>query len=209
MCLFSHVWLIATLWTIAHPDSYVHGIFQTRVLEWITISFSREFFQPRGQSDVSCIAGGFFTIEPSGKLHGVSESKESACTVGDLGSIPGLERFPREENVNPLQYACLGEFHGQRSLVGYSPWGLKESDMTDQVKLSLWGLLDGTSGKEPACQCRRHKRHGFNPWVRKIPGRRKQNTATLFFPGKFHGERNLVGYSSWDHKEPDRTENII
>ena len=112
------------------------GFFR-KILEWIAISFSRESFQPRGQSDVSCVAGGFFTIDPSVKLHGVSESKESACIVGDLGSIPGLERFPREENGNPLQYACLGEFHGQRSLVGYSPWDLKKSDMTDQVTLSL------------------------------------------------------------------------
>jgi len=44
--------------------------------------------------------------------------------VGDSGSIPGLERFP-------------GEFHGQRSLVGYSPWGQKELDMTEQLRFSL------------------------------------------------------------------------
>ena len=33
-----------------------------------------------------------------------------------------------------------------------------------------WGFPGGASGKEHACQCRRHKRHGFDPWVRKIPG---------------------------------------
>ena len=41
------------------------------------------------------------------------------------------------------------------------------------------------SGKEPACQCRRHKRHGFNPWVRKIPWRKWQPTPT-FVPGESH-----------------------
>jgi len=46
-----------------------------------------------------------------------SDGKESACSAGDLGSIPG------EGNCNPL--------HGQRSLVGYSPWGCKELDMTE------------------------------------------------------------------------------
>ena len=41
----------------------------------------------------------------------VSDSKESACNVGDLGSIPGCRRSPGEENGYPLQYACL-EIHG-------------------------------------------------------------------------------------------------
>ena len=42
--------------------------------------------------------------------------------------IPGMGRPPGEGNGNPLQYSCLGKFYGQRSLVGYSPWGCKESD---------------------------------------------------------------------------------
>ena len=56
--------------------------------------------------------------------------------------------------------------------------------------------LCGASGKEPACQCRRHKRHGFNPWVRKIPWRRAWQPIPVFLPGKSHGQRNLEGYSS-------------
>ena len=55
---------------------------------------------------------------------------EPTCNVGDLGSIPGLGRSPGEGHGNPLQYSCLENPHGQRSLVGYSPWGRKESDMT-------------------------------------------------------------------------------
>ena len=42
------------------------------------------------------------------------------------------------------------------------------------------------SGKEPTCQCRRHKRPGFNPWVRKIPWRRAWQPTPAFLPGKFH-----------------------
>ena len=60
-----------------------------------------------------------------------SDGKESACNVEDLGSIPGLGRFPGGEHGNPLQYSCLENSHGQRSLVGYSPWGHKGSDMTE------------------------------------------------------------------------------
>ena len=57
--------------------------------------------------------------------------KESACQAGDLGLTPGLGRSPGEGNGNPLQYCCLGNPNGQRSLVGYSPWGCKGSDMTE------------------------------------------------------------------------------
>ena len=54
---------------------------------------------------------------------GGSDGKESACNVGDLGLIPGLGRSPGEGNDYPLIFLPR-EFHGQRSLVGYSPWGL-------------------------------------------------------------------------------------
>ena len=59
---------------------------------------------------------------------GGSDSKESACNDGDLGSIPGLRRFYGEGNGYSLLYSCLDNPHGQSSLVGYSPWGSKESD---------------------------------------------------------------------------------
>ena len=61
------------------------------------------------------------------------------------------------------------------------------------------------SDKEPACQCRRCKRPGFDPWVRKIPWRRAWQPTPLFLPGEFHGERNLVGYNPYGRKELDTT----
>ena len=66
-------------------------------------------------------------------MPGGSYSKESACNVGDLGSIPGLRRSPGGGHKNPFQCSCLENPHGQRSLVGYSPWGRKESDKTEQL----------------------------------------------------------------------------
>ena len=64
---------------------------------------------------------------------GSSAGTESACNVGDPGSIPGLESSPGEGHGNPLQYSCLENPHGQRSLAGYSPWGHKQLDMTEQL----------------------------------------------------------------------------
>ena len=62
--------------------------------------------------------------------------------------------------------------------------------------------------KESACQRRRHKRHGFNLWVRKIPWNKKCQPTPVFLPGKSHGQRSLVGYSPWGHKESDVTEAV-
>ena len=62
-----------------------------------------------------------------------SDGKESACNAGDLGSVPGLGRYPGGEHGNPLQSSCLENPHAQRSQVGYSPWGGKESEMAERL----------------------------------------------------------------------------
>ena len=53
----------------------------------------------------------------------------------------------------------------------------------------------GASGKEPTCQCRRPKRHWFDPWVKKIPRKRTWQPTPGFFPGESHGQTSLAGYS--------------
>ena len=58
-----------------------------------------------------------------------SDSKESTCNAEDLGSIPRLGRSPGGGHGNPPVFLPGGS-HGQRSLVVYSPWGRKESNMT-------------------------------------------------------------------------------
>ena len=68
---------------------------------------------------------------------GGSDSKESACDAGDLGSIPTLGRSPwrREWLLTPV--FLPGESHGQKSLVGYSPWGHKAWDTTERLTRQL------------------------------------------------------------------------
>ena len=63
--------------------------------------------------------------------------KNVPADAGDWSSVPGLGRSPGEGNGNPLQVFLPGESHGERSLVGYSPQGHKESDTTEQLTLSL------------------------------------------------------------------------
>ena len=60
---------------------------------------------------------------------------------------------------------------------------------------SLWfNYAGGASGKEPACQCKRHKRYNFSPWVGKISWRRTWQSTPVFLPGEYHGQRSLAGY---------------
>ena len=75
---------------------------------------------------------------------------------------------------------------------------------------SVWtlGIPGGASGKEPACQCRKCKRHGFDPWIRKIPWKKAWQSTPVFLPGEFHGQRSLVGYSPQSRKESDTTEQL-
>ena len=72
----------------------------------------------------------------------------------------------------------------------------------------MWGFPGVSVVNNPACQCRRCKRYGFNPWVGKIPGRRKRQPTLVLLPGEFHGQRSLAGYSPWGHKESDMTEQL-
>ena len=82
--------------------------------------------------------------------------------------------------------------------------GSGRTGSTSHVLLS--GFPGGASGKEPACQCRRQKRHGFDPWVGKIPWRRAWQPTPVFLPGESHGQRSLAGYSPQGCKESDTTE---
>ena len=70
-------------------------------------------------------------IKPFLGFPGGSEVKGPACNAGDLGSIPGLERFPWRREWQPTPVFLPGEFHRQRNLAGYSLWGCQELDMTD------------------------------------------------------------------------------
>ena len=95
----------------------------------------------RGQKIHLCPSGGVGKIHwrrdglPTSVFLGFSygsAGKECACNVGNLGSIPGLGRFPGEGKGYPVQYSGL-----ENSMGSMCPWGLKESDTTEQISLSL------------------------------------------------------------------------
>ena len=81
-----------------------------------SLKLSKRGFPPIQWSDTQKILHIFLGF-PAG-----SDGKESTCNEGDLGLIPGSGRSPREGHGYPLQYSCLENPCGQRSLAGYSPW---------------------------------------------------------------------------------------
>ena len=111
---------------------------------------------------------------------------------------PWVRKIPWRRAWQPTPVSLPGEFHGRRTLVGYSPRGRKESDTTS-LSLSRH-KPGGASGKEPACRCWGCKRRRFYPWVRKIPWRRERLPTPVFLPGDSHRQRSLAGYSPWGHK---------
>ena len=67
------------------------------------------------------------------RKHGDSDGRESACNAGDQGLIPGSGRSPGGPKWQPTPVFLPEKSHGQRSLVGYSPWGHRDLDMTGQL----------------------------------------------------------------------------
>ena len=124
------------------------------------------------------------------------------------GSRQGLLGVGARENGRPL---CSRRSPGFRVSVNMRE-DLEAVSRPHTQGPQLYGhlmtVLDfpgGASGKEPTCQCRKHKRHMFSPWVGKIPWRRAWQPMPIFLPGESHGQGSLEGYSPWSHKESDTT----
>ena len=138
-----------TPWTVTRQAPLSVGF--SRQEYWSGLSFP----SPGDLSDLETeprsptLAGRFVTTEPLGNpmpadyhplkpttlgFPGGSNSKESACNAGDLSSIPGSGISPGEGNGYPLQYSCLENPYGQRSLVGYSPVQFSRSVMSNSLR---------------------------------------------------------------------------
>ena len=178
-------------------DYIVHGILQARILEWVAVPFSRGLSQPRDGTQVSCIAGRFFTSWGMLQLLLSRFSHVRFCATPWMAvhqAPPSLGfsmqeywsglPFPspmhesekwkwshsvvsnssRPHGLQPTRLLCTWDFPGKSTGVGCHCLLRCYSNHSQ----SLYGP-GGTSGKEPACQCRRQKRPRFDPWVPKIP----------------------------------------
>ena len=131
------------------------------------------------------------------------------CTISKIGINSGMAALIPliwEVTLISKYWGCLRiiplRYHITHSHVCFS----MGSGLIEQYYAAISGFPGGTSGKEPTCQCRRHKKCRFDPWVRKSLWRRKWLATPVFSPGKSHGQRSLAGYSPWGLTESDTTE---
>ena len=158
-------------------------------------------------------------------------SEESTCNVGDPGSIPG-SKIPWRRGWLPTPTFLPGEFHGLRSLVGYSPWGRRELDTTEHTHTMVLYLLiqaarySGESNgphsstlawkipwmEEPGRLWSMGSRRVRHDWATSLSlftfmhWRRKWQPTPVFLPGESQGRGSLVGCRLWGHTESDTTE---
>ena len=100
-----------------------------------------------------------------------------------------LKLFPHLAGIRLCKKAVSGGGAGKGEHT------LLERLLPTRHKDVCFGIPSWHHGKESACQYRRLRRHGFNPWVRKISPRRKWQPTPALLLGKSHGQRGLVGYS--------------
>ena len=128
---------------------------------------------------------------------------------------------------HPTLALLPGKSHGQRSLVGCSPWGREESDTTERLHFHvLLSCIGEGNGNPLQCSCLENPRDGGASWAavygvtqsrtrlkrlsgsNKLKRRRQWHPTPAPLPGKSHGPRSLVGRSPWDCEESDMTERL-
>ena len=160
------------------PGSFVLGILQARIMEWVAVTSSRGSSRPRDRIPVHCIAGRFFAIWATKEAHRqqyLGSNLSSACgwpwtscldSVSLLSHLWDTSAYVWRRRWHPTLVLLPGESHGWRRLVDCSPWGCEELDMTEQLpfqfSLSCIGESDGNSLQR---SCLENPRDGGAWWA--------------------------------------------
>ena len=113
----------------------------------------------------------------------------------------------KSHKVDRLSHGQLPGYDIVLQLIKMLPFGELDKEYIGSLCIIFLVFPGGASDKgSNNCQCRRYKRCGFHPWVRKIPWRRAWQRTPVFLPGVSHGQKSLAGYHPWDRTESDTTE---
>ena len=123
-------------------------------------------------------------------VHGILQARTLEWI--DISSSRGSSRPSDRTQVSCI--SCIAGGFFSAGLPGSPSFTYTHTHM-HPYKYKHTGLPGCASGEEYACQCRRHRRHGFDPWVGKILWRRNRLPTSVFLPGESQGYRNLVGYT--------------
>ena len=183
------------------PSSSIPGILQARTLEWVAISFSKAHIETstnKWKLIVTTTLG----------FPGGSDGKASAYNVRDSGFDRWVGKILWRRKWQPIPVLLPGKSHRWRSLVGYSLWGCKESDMSERLHFftSLWkraSLVAQMVKNLPAMQDTQVQSLCWKDLLEE-----DMAIAPVFLLREFHEQRSLVGYSPWGHKKSDTTEQL-
>ena len=141
---------------------------------------------------------------PSGRVSTCQSRRWKRC-----GFSPWFRKIPWRRKWHPTPGFLPGKSHGQRSLVGYSPWGRKESDTTERLHFHFPPCFLASQVAlvvKSRLPVQEMQETWGDPWLGKISWGRRWHPTPGFLPGKSHGQRGLVGYSLWGRKTSDTIE---
>ena len=173
MSFFLFFFFLAHRWKTNYPSLLPETVFRwSSPLLWLNKRSGELSPDKKSTSDCLKSSSGLKVNRLPRWLPDGSVGKEPTCNAGDPASIPALGRYTGEGIGYPLQYSAR-EFHGLQS-------------MGSQRVRHDWETFTFTSGdssgKELTCQCRRLKRHSFNPWIANIPWRRAWRPTSVLLP---------------------------
>ena len=181
---------------------------------WVKRIYCKDLWEVRSQASTSWFA------QSQSADNGKTVQDETACLYGNSLLCPWFSSFlsllsfwGSAAIASLLSCLFLSNAAASRLLHALFSLGiawfasLYSSDFPFRSWLILsLGFSGGASDKEPACQCRRPKRHGFDPSGRKIPWRKEWQPTPMFLLGESRGQRSLAGCSLYCCKESDVTE---
>ena len=165
----------------------VHGILQARILEWVAFSFSRGPSQPRDWTQVSRIAGRFFTSWATRETQRILEWVAYPFSSGSSWprNQTGVSCIAGGFFTNWASEVHLNIAKRSRLKCRFSSQAITVLNDFKALYIEYSGLPRWHSSKESACPCsRKPKRSGFNRWIGKIPWSRKWQPTPVFLPGK-------------------------
>ena len=151
-----------------------------------------------------------------GTLWGLRTSREPSDVPSKKGVLDGSKRQRTESYPYSFLVAAVMSYHKLRGLQSSPVLQVRSQNESHWAKIKLSSLPEVPRENLSPCRSSSLVKNpyanttdvadGFDPWVGKIPWRRKWQPTPVFFPGKFHGQRSLVNYSPWDHKESNMTQ---
>ena len=166
------------------------------------------FFQPPSVSCQSNPHKPKLTSYPSARIFSTAPNILLQIMAYKVVHVAPPDTSPQQDNSNQVKFPVIPlKTVGYLCTIAQTDFSVRNACFIPIIFLGGWweqlGFPGGASGKELNCQCRRCERHGYNPWVRKIPWKRAQQPTSVFLSGECDGWRSLAAYGPQGHKELD------